>query len=672
MKYVNLVVDNRSDKTDSFYTYGCEDDSVTVGSRVYVPFARGNRERAAYVFEVADRSEADFKKLKYVARIDAEVSLTEEMIETCVWMKKRYLCRYIDAVKLFTPAGTPSKRGKKRQPFADHEGEKQEIDQLTDEQASAAKKIGDRIKKREHHMFLLHGITGSGKTEVYMQAIGTCLAEGRTAVMLVPEISLTKQIIDRFAGRFGSERIAVLHSRLSQGERYDEWQRIRKGKADIVIGARSAIFAPLENIGVVILDEEHEATYKSDMTPKYETIEVAIKRVRAGGGVIIAGSATPSVVSYERSREGIYERLPLTHRYNSVPLPQVEIADMREELKRGNTSVLSTRLYDEMDRQLAAGRQVILFLNRRGYSTFISCRECGHVMKCPNCGISLTYHKNRNRGVCHYCGYEEVLPEKCPECGSRYIKYFGTGTEKVEETVAELFKDHKTARLDLDTMKKKGAAEKILNDFGEGRTQILTGTQVVAKGLDFRNVGLVGIVAADVSLNIPDYRSPERAFQLITQAAGRAGRGNEKGKVIIQTYTPENYAIEAAAKQDYDCFFKEEIVIRKFMDYPPFSDLIQIVFSGKRENDVYAGAKYWEQQLRMLLGKEEDSCILAPQAVNTVVEREGYKQYMLLKCGKGKRGLYMGALDDIKERTKKEKTDYLVAVDVNPYSLWRN
>ncbi len=467
--------------------------------------------------------------------------------------------------------GKPLKSGKTREPFKDEKGEHQPISSLTEEQESALQEICEAIHEDRHDIFLLHGVTGSGKTEVYMQAIGEALYKGKTAIMLVPEISLTKQIIDRFIGRFGSQEIAVLHSRLSLGERYDQWMRIREGKVKIVIGARSAVFAPFDNIGVIVIEEEHESTYKSDMTPKYETMEVAIIRAKANKGIVLAGSATPSVVSYSRCEEGIYKKLTLKERYNRVALPQVDLVDMRQELREGNRSVLSRELYLGMSEVLDQGKQVILFLNRRGYSTFVSCRECGYVVKCKDCDISLTHHKERNACVCHYCGHVEAAPVTCPQCGSPHIRYFGTGTEKLEEAVGELFENKKVGRLDLDTIRRKGSLEKILNDFGKGKIDILTGTQIVAKGLDFRNVGMVGIVSADVTLNIPDYRSAERTFQLITQAAGRAGRGDEVGRVVIQTYTPDNYAILAAADQNYQTFYEREIQGRKWMQYPPLA-----------------------------------------------------------------------------------------------------
>lgn len=668
MKYVDLVIDNKSDNTDHFYTYGCEDDRIQVGNKVLVPFARGNKEREAYVFRVFEEPEEEIKNLKYVHSVSSDFSLSEEAVETCKWMRRRYLCRYIDAVKVFTPMGKPLKSGKTREPFKDEKGEHQPISSLTEEQESALQEICEAMHEDRHDIFLLHGVTGSGKTEVYMQAIGEALDKGKTAIMLVPEISLTKQIIDRFIGRFGSQEIAVLHSRLSLGERYDQWMRIREGKVKIVIGARSAVFAPFDNIGVIVIDEEHESTYKSDMTPKYETMEVAIIRAKANKGIVLAGSATPSVVSYSRCEEGIYKKLTLKERYNRVALPQVDLVDMRQELREGNRSVLSRELYLGMSEVLDQGKQVILFLNRRGYSTFVSCRECGYVVKCKDCDISLTHHKERNACVCHYCGHVEAAPVTCPQCGSPHIRYFGTGTEKLEEAVGELFENKKVGRLDLDTIRRKGSLEKILNDFGKGKIDILTGTQIVAKGLDFRNVGMVGIVSADVTLNIPDYRSAERTFQLITQAAGRAGRGDEVGRVVIQTYTPDNYAILAAADQNYQTFYEREIQGRKWMQYPPFGDIIQVVFSSKLENECRLAAEYWEKELKGI-GVAGGS-VLPPQRMIGTGDLKLYREYVLIKSPKGMRNVYMGFIEGLKNAARGKK--YTVMVDVNPYSMWRS
>lgn len=669
MKYIDVVIDNKSEHTDVLYTYGCDNDDIQIGQKVYVPFARGNKVREAYVFAISDEPDREYKNLKYVDSLDDDISLSREIIDTCKWMKHRYLCKYIDAVKCFTPAGSKSKRGKERNPYKEAKGEAVIIEQLTAEQQHAVAEITSAIDCGEHERFLLHGVTGSGKTEVYMRAAQHCINHGRSVIMLVPEISLTTQIIDRFIGRFGAERIAVLHSKLSMGERYDEWMRIRSGQVDIVIGARSAVFAPLENPGLIIIDEEHETTYKSDMTPKYDTVEVALKRLQTHKGVLVCGSATPSVVTTYRAEQGIYKKLMLTERYNRVALPDVEVVDMRQELKNGNKSMISQMLYDEIGENLRQGKQIILFLNRRGYSTFISCRECGTVLECPHCGISLTYHKENDRARCHYCGHEIVPPKQCPECGSKYIRYFGVGTEKVEETVKEMFPDAAVERLDLDSVRKKGSIDAMLSRFRKGKTDILIGTQLVAKGLDFRNVGLVGIISADVTLHIPDFRSPERTFQLITQAAGRAGRGDDVGRVIIQSYTPENYAVQRASAQDYSGFYEEEVQLRQLMGYPPYSDLFQVVFAAKNESDARNGAQRWYEQITGIMCEEDGLNVFRPQPAPMNKIKETYRYCMLIKCPQGKRKSYAEMLEIIKEKNKDKKNVYSVTVDINPYSF---
>lgn len=667
MKYVNLVIDNKSDTTDSFYTYGCEFDEISVGNKVYVSFGRSKKLKEAYVFEVMDGVDDEIKNLKYVVKIDEEICLNTEMIDTCTWMKRRYLCRYIDAVKMFVPSGRGLKNGKLRKPLENIIGEVSDIERLNQGQKDVIK---DLRESSGFDIFLLHGVTGSGKTEVYMQIIESVIKDGKKAIMTVPEISLTKQITDRFVGRFGNDRIAVLHSRLSPGERHDEWMKIRRGEVDIVIGARSAIFAPLENIGIIVMDEEHDGSYKSDMTPKYETVDIAAKRCKNMSAPLILGSATPGVVSYHRALQGVYKKLTLTERYNYNELPYVETVDMREELRSGNRSILSNKLFQEINDTLSDDKQVILLLNRRGYSTFISCRDCGYVLKCDDCDISLTYHKESNACICHYCGKTMPLPAVCPECGSRYIRHFGVGTEKLEEEIKKYFPYINTERLDFDSTKRKGSLEKILDRFGKGKTRILTGTQIVAKGLDFRNVGLVGIIAADITLNIPDFRSGERTFQLITQAAGRAGRGDEKGKVIVQTYTPENYVIKAAAKHDYKEFFDREIVFRKACGYPPFSDIIQITFSGKDETYVISTADKWYETLKRKLNNTENS-ILPHSGFKVGGKKEEYREYILIKCPAGMRNRYLYMIAVLREKTKNNK-NISVSVDVNPNKIWRN
>lgn len=675
MKYANLVIDNKSDQTDQLYTYGVKDDAK-IGSKVYVPFARSRNLREAYVVETDEHSGDGLgKRLRYIEKVDDDVSLSEEMIRTALWMKKRYICRLIDAVNCFTPVGEKARRGQRKNPFAEEKGEPASVKELTLQQAQILQRIGEAAKAKKHMRFLLHGVTGSGKTEIYIRAAQQVLEQGRNVIVLVPEIALTGQIIDRFIGRFGSGKVAVLHSKLSLGERYDQWKKVRDGcdgDGQIVIGARSAVFAPLENIGLIVIDEEHETTYKSDHTPKYDTIEVALKRVqdKDNNGILLLGSATPSVVSYQRAQEGIYELLELTERYNKVVLPEVSIVDMREELKRGNRSIISSELCSKMKDTLEAGRQVILFLNRRGYSTFVSCRECGYVARCPGCGLSLTYHKTGGQAVCHYCGYHEPAPNKCPECGSKYIRYFGSGTEKLEEAVSDLFPEYAAERLDLDTVKRKGELTRKLKAFRSGKTQILIGTQIIAKGLDFRNVGLSGIVSADVSLNIPDFRSPERTFQLITQAAGRAGRGDSQGHVVIQTYSPEHYAVAFASQHDYKGFFETEKQLRAYMGYPPYSDLFQIVFTAKREDAAKDGAESWYERIRGRMAREDQEMVFPPQQAYLGKIKDIYRYSMLIKCPQGRRAEYSRIVAAVREEDiEKKKKDYTAIVDINPYSF---
>lgn len=675
MKYANLVIDNKSDQTDQLYTYGVKDDAK-IGSKVYVPFARSRNLREAYVVETDEHSGDGLgKRLRYIEKVDDDVSLSEEMIRTALWMKKRYICRLIDAVNCFTPVGEKARRGQRKNPFAEEKGEPSSVKELTLQQAQILQRIGEAAKAKKHMRFLLHGVTGSGKTEIYIRAAQQVLEQGRNVIVLVPEIALTGQIIDRFIGRFGSGKVAVLHSKLSLGERYDQWKKVRDGcdgDGQIVIGARSAVFAPLENIGLIVIDEEHETTYKSDHTPKYDTIEVALKRVqdKDNNGILLLGSATPSVVSYQRAQEGIYELLELTERYNKVVLPEVSIVDMREELKRGNRSIISSELCSKMKDTLEAGRQVILFLNRRGYSTFVSCRECGYVARCPGCGLSLTYHKAGGQAVCHYCGYHEPAPNKCPECGSKYIRYFGSGTEKLEEAVSDLFPEYAAERLDLDTVKRKGELTRKLKAFRSGKTQILIGTQIIAKGLDFRNVGLSGIVSADVSLNIPDFRSPERTFQLITQAAGRAGRGDSQGHVVIQTYSPEHYAVAFASQHDYKGFFETEKQLRAYMGYPPYSDLFQIVFTAKREDAAKDGAESWYERIRSRMAREDQEMVFPPQQAYLGKIKDIYRYSMLIKCPQGRRAEYSRIVAAVREEDiEKKKKDYTAIVDINPYSF---
>ena len=670
MQYVDLIIDNKSRYTDNLFTYASR-EILEPGTVCHVSFGNGKSLKTAYVFhtDVELRDGLSPEKIKEIADVDPDISMTPEMVRTSEWMRMRYGIKYIDAIKCFVPNGKPAKEGKEKEPYKGSEGEAQDIDELTAEQKSAVEKIYESMDRGLHDIFLIHGVTGSGKTEVYMRAIAHALEQGKTAIMLVPEIALTKQIIERFIGRFGKKEIAVLHSKLTKRERFDEWMRLRRGEARIAIGARIGVFSPLENVGVIILDEEHESTYKSDQTPKYETVDVAAKRLMDMGGVLLLGSATPSAVSYERALAGIYKLIELKNRYNDNPLPDVEIVDMRQELRSGNRGILSIRLKEEMAAALAQGKQIILFLNRRGYSTFVSCRDCGAVLKCPECGISLVYHKTENAMVCHYCGKKQRVPSTCPACGSGRIKYFGVGTEQVEETVKELFPGVETLRLDIDTAKNGKEIDRILNAFAKKKADVLIGTQLVAKGLDFRNVALVGAVSADVSLNIPDYRSTERTFQLITQVAGRAGRGDEQGKVIVQTYSPDNFALTAAAEHDYGAFYRNEIMARQLMDYPPFTDLIAAGFTSEDEDAARSAAEECRDYL-VRAGLPNAGKTLLPRVAQNFKGESASRYHIMVKSPRGERNKYVYYLTYFAERLKGRDPAVSMTLDINPYSTF--
>lgn len=450
--------------------------------------------------------------------------------------------------------------------------------------------------------YLLHGVTGSGKTEVFIRLVRHVLAMGKSAIILVPEIALTPQMVSWFRGRFG-DTAAVLHSRLSAGERFDEWRRIRQGRARVVIGARSAVFAPCENLGVIVVDEEHEATYLSDRHPRYDAREVAAWRAENEGATLLLASATPSILSFAKARRGDYTLLEMPCRVNHRPMPQVTVVDMRREIENGNRSVFSGTMMQKLKDCMARGEQAMLLMNRRGYNSFVSCRSCGLTMKCPNCDVALTYHLTGGDGRlhCHYCGYITDTPATCPECASKYIRFFGAGTQKVEDELKKLLPGIPVARMDVDTTSGKEGHAKILDEFRSGRARILVGTQMIAKGLDFPKVTLVGVVAADMTLNLPDYRSRERTFQLLTQVAGRAGRGRTPGEVVIQTYKPEDEIIQAAASQDYRAFFELEFSRRRTGLYPPFTILARLLVESASELNARKAAEALHARCQTLL-----------------------------------------------------------------------
>lgn len=537
----------------------------------------------------------------------------------------------------------------------------------TDEQKNAIDTLKKAVDFGEKSEYLLFGVTGSGKTEVFLQAVDYCISRGKNAIVLVPEISLTPQMTRRFAERFGG-KVAVLHSGLSLGERYDEWNRIRSGEVNVAVGARSAIFAPFENIGLIVVDEEHEDTYKSENSPRYDARIIAAFRAFQHNCPVVYASATPRIDDYYAALNGKINLLELTKRYNNVKMPDVYVADMAAELKSGNRSVYSMMAQEEIEKNLAAGEQSIVFLNRRGFSTFVSCRSCGYVAKCPNCSVSLTFHSKTNSLKCHMCGHTEANPVVCPSCGSKYIKYFGAGTQKAEEELFKLFPNITVERMDADTTSHKFSHERILDKFNNEKSDVLLGTQMITKGLDFPNVTLSIVLAADTLLNTGSYRASERAFSQLVQVCGRAGRGEKSGRCIIQTYEPGNKVIAFATKNDYKGFYSDEIKSRQMMDYPPFSDIVQILVTGTDEQKTGEYGMTVEKNLRKLLDEKSGLCKtlfgLCPAPVFKVKNKFRYKIVF-----------YAHRSDDIYEILEKlynihidEKTSFGLEIDINPTS----
>lgn len=536
---------------------------------------------------------------------------------------------------------------------------------LNENQQAVVDQIIGNIKDDIQKTYLLKGVTGSGKTEVYMELIAQVMARGKQAIVLIPEIALTYQTVMRFYNRFGN-RVSIMNSKLSAGERYDQFLRAKNGDIDIMIGPRSALFAPFSNIGLIIIDEEHENSYKSESVPRYHAREVAIERARMNGASVVLGSATPSVYSYYQAECGNYELLELTKRVEEKPLPECEVVDLRTEMKSGNRSILSIRLQELMADRLKKGQQTMLFLNRRGLSGFISCRECGNVIKCSHCDVSLSQHNN-GRMVCHYCGYEEPVPKVCPSCGSKYIGGFKAGTQKVEEIVAKTFPEAKILRMDYDTTRTKDGYEKILQAFANQEADILIGTQMIVKGHDFPNVTLVGVLAADMSLHVSDFHAAERTFQLLTQAAGRAGRGKEPGQVVIQTYDPTHYAIETAKAQDYRDFYGKEIEYRRMLFYPPVWNMLVIWCTSEKEED----AGKMSEALANYLDKEiagQRIQLVGPTDATIAKVNDTYRKVLYLKS------MNYGTLVELKDKMEifikniQQDSNVMIQFDFNPMS----
>lgn len=729
--YIGVIVDSEAASLDRMFTYKIPEhlkDQIKLGQIVKVPFGMGNKKINGFALEFIDELETNIK-IKEISSIATTYPvITQKNIELIFEMKKRYFCSYIDCIKLMIPTGITKGVGHKtndviciknelieklkKKPYTDiydavkkYNGmyTKSELNRefrfslssintmIKHEALEVLEKIVSRCDNRNFkpyeekvlnsnqykvvnsilnsgaRKFLIHGVTGSGKTEIYMHLVKKMIEEGKESIILVPEISLTPQMVERFKGRFGSN-VSVFHSKLSDGERYDEWVRIKSGEVKVAVGARSAIFLPFSNLGLIVIDEEHEGSYKSESDPKYSAIEIGEMKSEIENCKLVLGSATPAIDTYYKCVNNEYKLLNISERADGASMPEISVVDMREELKENNKSIFSRELYEAIKETLEKKEQIILFLNRRGFSTFVSCRKCGFVFKCKNCDVPLTYHSDKKYLICHYCGSTAEIPKVCPKCGSKYVKYFGVGTERVEREVKKIFSNARVLRMDKDTTGKKNSYELIYNSFKNGGADILIGTQMIAKGFDFKEVTLVGIVAADLTLNIPDYRAAERTFQLISQVSGRAGRGNKKGRVIIQTYTPESYAIKYSSNNDYKSFYRTEITLREGMNYPPFSKICIVNMSSKNETLLI---KY-TQIIGNFFKNKFTSCdnidILGPCPSPIGKINEFYRWQILLK-GEVTYDTANFIKKSIYEILKKDYNVIRISVDINPLSL---
>ncbi len=664
-KFAEIAISLPVDRTFHYSIPERLSEAAAVGKRAFVPFQ--NRPVVGYIVGIA--ADSDVRDIKEISSIiDKEPVLSEEMLTLTKWVKNNYFCSWGEAIAAVIPSGI--KKGKESigSRLKDAAGNIEKFPQsmphnLMEEQSKALQSVMESVDKREYKTFLLHGITASGKTEVYLQAIEHVLKAGAQAIVLVPEISLTPQAIERFSSRF-ADHVAIIHSRLTPAKRFLEWKRIQDGKANIVVGARSAVFAPVRKLGLIIIDEEHETSYKQDDVPRYHARDVAEERAKLNNCPLILGSATPSLESFYKAKLGEYKLIRLTKRVDERLLPKVKIVDMRMELAtRRRITIFSKVMLDAVQNTLKKGKQAIIFLNRRGFSTFVNCKKCGFVVKCKRCDTTLVYHFDIKKLVCHYCNYTINPPDICPSCKSDYIKYMGLGTEKVESEMSHSFPHAKIARMDSDTTVKRGSHDRILGDFKSGKVNLLVGTQMIAKGLDFPEVTLVGVVSADVSLNIPDFRASERTFNLLTQVGGRAGRGEDGGEVIIQTYTPGHYAILTAAKHDYEKFYHEEIIARKELMFPPFINLIKVTVRAR--NDIVAAAAAGE--LAKIIRREDAALIVSGPSPAPILRMRGYYRYNLILKTKDK----LAVLAMLKKALGAFRKPHgvLVAVDVDPMAM---
>lgn len=706
-------------------------ERVKIGQIVKVPFGTKNKTSEGFVLALKGEEEIDksFRVKKVASIVTDEPIIYKNDIKLIYFLREKYLCKYIDAFRLLIPVGimkgakSKSKKvvvlksddlssiknsegyieiinflkensGKytKTELINNNSISKYKLNKLIEnglleveeeivfrynnrtynidfekELTAQQKQVLDEYINSSDNLFLLKGVTGSGKTEVYMRMVEDALNKGKSAIVLVPEISLTPQMIERFKGRFGKD-VALFHSKLSDGERFDEWFRVKSGKAKLVIGARSAIFLPVKNLGLIIIDEEHENTYKSDQNPKYQTKEVAEFLSNQKGCKVVLGTATPTIETFYRALIGELKLLELNSRVDGKAMPPMKVVDMRNELKSGNASLFSRELFNEIKEKLSKKEQIILFLNRRGFSTFVSCRSCGYVFKCEECDISMTYHRN-GLLVCHYCGKTKSTPKKCPKCDSKYVKFFGAGTQRVEEEVKKYFKEAKVLRMDVDTTRSKDSYENIYNTFKDRKADILIGTQMISKGLDFKNVTLVGILAADMSINIPDYRASERTFQIITQVAGRAGRGEKQGNVIIQTYTPDHYSLKYAINYDYEGFYEREFTVRALMKYPPFGKILLINAISKKEDLLKQFMHKISNGIKLLVEKEKDIDVLGPIPCLIAKVKENYRWQIVIK-GEFESEFAKKIKELLYDKSNNVYNDIRISMDINPNNLF--
>lgn len=662
MKYVEVITSLPIDRT---FQYRVPDDAKyppEVGKRVHIPFR--SSKRIGYIVKIEEKAMVENPK-DLLDIIDEEAIFTPEMIELARWVKDNYFCSWGEALEAMIPGAlkhgkTSMKSRIKEKP---PEVEPTEPHEPNLEQKEVLDDITKCLDEERHEVFLLHGITGSGKTEIYLQAMENVIFKGKSGVILVPEISLTPQTVERFKSRFG-DTVAVFHSKMLQSAKFAEWKRIKEGKAQVVVGPRSAVFSPLVKPGLFIVDEEHEPSYKQEDSPRYHAREVAIERAREANAPVILGSATPSLESYHRAREGKYKLVELTQRIKEKELPKVKLVDMRLEFDtRTGKKVISRIMEESLRKDLSKKQQALVFLNRRGFSTFVICKGCGFLLKCPKCDSPMVYHRSRKGLFCHYCGHAESPLKICPSCNKEYMMYRGTGTQKVEEELKLVVPEARIARMDSDTMSKRGAHNKVLSSFKKHDIDVIVGTQMIAKGLDFPKVTLVGVVSADANLNLPDFRSGERTFNLITQVAGRAGRGDLGGEVIVQTFTPENYAIKLAAKHDYEAFYSREVQSRRELNFPPFINLIKITVRSRREeNAIKTGNRLAETLKKKMPEVEMIGPVPSPMAM-----LRGYHRWNVIIKAKDR----TLAVKNLRKALKgfRKGSGVFMAVDVDPMSM---